>query len=64
MESVTIGNAELWHADCLDVLPNLPQACLVIADPPYGEYGDCFDSFLDFCRWDANPEHSWNGGRA
>lgn len=36
MESVTIGNAELWHADCLDVLPNLPQACLVIADPPYG----------------------------
>ena len=30
----------------------------------YIEYGDCFDSFLDFCRWDASPEHSWNGGRA
>lgn len=30
----------------------------------YIEYGDCFDSFLDFCRWDAEPERSWNGGRA
>lgn len=28
------------------------------------EYGDMFDSFLDFCRWDAEPERSWNGGRA
>ena len=28
----------------------------------YIEYGDCFDSFLDYCRWDALPEHSWNGG--
>ena len=26
------------------------------------EYGDHFDSFLDFCRWDAEPERSWNGG--
>lgn len=24
------------------------------------EYGDCFDSFIDFCRWDADPERSWN----
>lgn len=24
------------------------------------EYGDGFNSFLDFCRWDANPERSWN----
>lgn len=28
------------------------------------EYGDGFDSFLDFCYWDAAPERSWNGGRA
>lgn len=28
------------------------------------EYGDMFDSFLEFCRWDAEPERSWNGGRA
>lgn len=26
------------------------------------EYGDCFDSFLDFCIWDGEPERSWNGG--
>ena len=26
------------------------------------EYGDGFDSFIQFCRWDAEPERSWNGG--
>lgn len=26
------------------------------------EYGDSFDSFIDFCRWDSGPERSWNGG--
>lgn len=26
----------------------------------YMEYGDSFDTFIDFCRWDANPEWSWN----
>ena len=26
----------------------------------YLEYGDGFDTFLDFCRWDAQPERSWN----
>lgn len=26
----------------------------------YLEYGDCFDSFVDFCRWDVDPERSWN----
>lgn len=36
MEKVVIGNAELWHGDCLEVLPLLPKADLVIADPPYG----------------------------
>lgn len=24
------------------------------------EYGDGFDSFLDYCRWDAAPGRSWN----
>lgn len=28
----------------------------------YREYGDSFGSFIDFCRWDAEPERSWNGG--
>lgn len=26
------------------------------------EYGDCFDSFIEFCRWDAQPERQWNHG--
>lgn len=26
------------------------------------EYGDGFDSFIQFCRWDAEPERSWNRG--
>ena len=26
----------------------------------YLEYGDGFDSFIDFCRWDADPEREWN----
>ena len=26
----------------------------------YLEYGDCFERFLDFCAWDAEPERSWN----
>jgi len=35
MNPVIIGDATLYCADILDVLPNL-QAQLVIADPPYG----------------------------
>lgn len=30
----------------------------------YLEYGDSFSSFIEFCRWDADPAHSWNGGRS
>lgn len=29
----------------------------------YREYGDGFNSFIEYCRWDASPERSWNGGR-
>lgn len=27
----------------------------------FREYGDGFDSFISYCRWDASPERSWNG---
>ena len=30
----------------------------------YLEYGDMFDSFLAFCRWDAEPERSWNEAKS
>ena len=26
------------------------------------EYGDSFETFLDFVRWDGEPDRSWNGG--
>ena len=35
-EKVVIGNAELWHGDCLEVLPMLqPGVHAVVMDPPY-----------------------------
>lgn len=34
-EKVTIGNCELWHGDCLEVLPMLAAVDAVITDPPY-----------------------------
>jgi site-specific DNA-methyltransferase (adenine-specific)/modification methylase len=33
---VTIGNATLYHGDCLEILPTLPKVDAVITDPPYG----------------------------
>lgn len=35
-EKIVIGNAELWHGDCREVLPTLPQFDLILTDPPYG----------------------------
>jgi site-specific DNA-methyltransferase (adenine-specific) len=36
VEKVVIGNAELWHGDCRDVLPLLTAHDLLLTDPPYG----------------------------
>lgn len=35
-KKVVIGDATLYNADCLEVLPTLPKVDAVITDPPYG----------------------------
>ena len=53
-EKVVIGNAELWHGDCRDVLPLLAPVSAVVTDPPYGL------SFMGK-RWDYDvpPTDLW-----
>lgn len=45
-EKVTIGNAELWHGDCLEVMAGLPDASvdMILCDLPYGTTA---------CKWDT-----------
>ena len=35
-EEVLIGNARLFHGDCREILPTLPECDLILTDPPYG----------------------------
>jgi DNA modification methylase len=42
---VTIGDATLYHGDCLEILPTLPKVDAVVTDPPYG---------VEFCSGWAN----------
>lgn len=60
IEKVTIGNATLYRADCMDVLPTLGKVDAVITDPPYG-LGDKMqggtwgakEGFKEMLDWDA-----------
>ena len=36
MTPVVIGDATLYFADCMEVLPTLPRFALLLTDPPYG----------------------------
>lgn len=46
----------IYHGDCRDVLPALPQAMdMAIADPPYGETSLKWDKRVDGCWPDLMP---------
>lgn len=35
---VTIGDATLYHGDCLEILPTLPKVAAIVTDPPFPDY--------------------------
>ncbi len=45
-EKVTIGNAELWHGDCLELMQSIPDGSvdMILCDLPYGTTA---------CKWDT-----------
>jgi site-specific DNA-methyltransferase (adenine-specific) len=56
-----IGPCELWHGDCLEVLPKLSGIDAVVTDPPYGiGYDASHDKYKNGiarskCDWDVKP---------
>jgi site-specific DNA-methyltransferase (adenine-specific) len=62
---------ELYHGDCLEIMPQLPKVDLVLTDPPYGINANRMTLGLgkkDFYRgseWDSHrPNISWMLERA
>lgn len=67
-EKVIIGDAELWHGDCREVLPGLPLHDLLLTDPPYGIGRDGKPPSTsshgghkgyEFMGWDADAPPAW-----
>ncbi len=64
-EKVIIGNCELWHGDCREILPTLAPCDLILTDPPYGigaasmNMGKWRTSRMEKMEWDSEPPPQW-----
>ena len=67
-EKVTIGNCTLYHGDCREVLPLLPNCDLILTDPPYGIGRDGKPPSTsshgghkgyEFMGWDTDAPPAW-----
>lgn len=49
-EKVAIGNAELWHGDCLELMQSIPDGSvdMILCDLPYGTTQNKWDSVISF----------------
>ena len=67
MDKVIIGDATLYHGDCMDILPTLGKVDAVVTDPPYPDlhvpqFGYCEDALSllpdvhSFIFWTAKKE--------
>jgi len=59
-EKVVIGNAELWHADCREVLPTLPVHDLLCTDPPYGIGASSGVGKYGVQKWGGAADMKWD----
>jgi len=57
MLSEQIGDATLYHGDCLEILPTLPKVDAVVTDPPYGIDGEepffVTEGAIRLAKWDC-----------
>jgi len=64
IERVKIGDAVLYHGDCLEILPTLDKVDAVVTDPPYG-LGDKWvgggGSKKTSWRFDPREVKGWDG---
>ena len=59
-EKVVIGNAELWHGDCREILPTLPAFDLICTDPPYGIGASSGVGKYGVQKWGGAADMKWD----